>query len=91
LAICGSGKIARWWNGAGENRQVISGGVTPFGSVHPYYVSQTNQDDRNVDLSILLDRVARALESVVPGLHLAAEIGGPVWLEEEIDNPDGSV
>jgi hypothetical protein len=44
-----------------------------------------------VDLLSLLDRVARSIESVVPGLHLAAEIGGQVWLEEEIDNPDGSV
>jgi hypothetical protein len=31
------------------------------------------------------------MESVVPGLRLAAAIGGQVWLEEEIDNPDGSV
>jgi hypothetical protein len=31
------------------------------------------------------------MESVVPGLHLAAEIGDQKWLEEEIDHPDGSV
>ena len=31
------------------------------------------------------------MESVVPGLYLTAKIGGEVWLEEEIDNQDGSV
>ena len=31
----------------------------------------------------LLDRVARAMESVVPGLSLTARIGDPVWLEDD--------
>jgi hypothetical protein len=44
-----------------------------------------------VDVLSVLDRVARAMESVVPGLSLTAEVGGQVWLEEETDNPDGSV
>jgi hypothetical protein len=44
-----------------------------------------------MNLLSLLDRVARAMESVVPGLHLTPHIGGQTWLEEEIDNPNGSV
>ena len=31
----------------------------------------------------LLDRVARAMESVVPGFSLTARIGDPVWLEDD--------
>jgi hypothetical protein len=37
----------------------------------------------DADLSVLLDRVARAMESVVPGLMLTPEIGGDVWLADE--------
>jgi hypothetical protein len=35
------------------------------------------------DLLSLLNRVARSMESVVPGLELAAEILEPVWLEDD--------
>jgi hypothetical protein len=59
-------------------------------SPRPVNVSQTNPGDRYVDLLSVLDRVARAIESVVPGLYLTAEIGGQVWLEEETENADGS-
>ncbi len=41
-------------------------------------------------LDVLLDRVARAMESVVPGLLLTPEIGGRVWLADEESAADGS-
>jgi hypothetical protein len=42
----------------------------------------------SVDLFSLVNRVARAMESVVPGLSLTAEIGEPVWLEDEFTEND---
>ena len=41
-------------------------------------------------LDVLLERVARALESVVPGLRLTPAIGGRVWLADEETAGDGS-
>ena len=40
------------------------------------------------DVLPLLNRVARAVESVVPGLQVVASIGEPVWLGENDDAPD---
>lgn len=40
------------------------------------------------DILSLLNRVARAMESVVPGLQVRAYIGDPVWLGESEDAPD---
>jgi hypothetical protein len=40
------------------------------------------------DILSLLNRVARAMESVVPGLQVRAYIGDPVWLGESDDAPD---
>ena len=45
----------------------------------------------SADLLELLDRVARAMESVVPGLSLTAQIGNRVWLEAETDNIEDTV
>ena len=47
------------------------------------------EDEWPVDLLLLLNRVARAMESVVPGLLLAAEATGPIWFEDEDDKTDG--
>lgn len=40
------------------------------------------------DLLSLLNRVARSMESVVPGLELTAEILPPEWLEEDATEND---
>ena len=45
----------------------------------------------SADLLELLDRVARAMESVVPELFLTAQIGGRLWLEDETNNVEGAV
>ena len=45
----------------------------------------------SADLLELLNRVARAMESVVPGLTLTPEIGDRVWLEAEADDIGDSV
>lgn len=37
----------------------------------------------DASLPVLMDRVARAMESVVPGLVLTPDIGGDVWLADD--------
>ena len=44
----------------------------------------------SADLLELLGLVARAMESVVPGLCVTRHIGDRVWLEHELDNIEGT-
>ncbi len=44
----------------------------------------------SADLLELLDLVARAMESFVPGLCVTRHIGDRVWLEHELDNIEGT-
>jgi len=44
----------------------------------------------SADLLELLDLVARAMESFVPGLCVTRHVGDRVWLEHELDNIEGT-